>query len=30
MFLFAGALSKRGIAACNYPIIRFALVAAAT
>jgi hypothetical protein len=30
MFLFAGALSKRGKAACGYPIIRSALVAAAT
>jgi hypothetical protein len=26
MFLFAGALSKRGKAACGYPIIRSALV----
>jgi hypothetical protein len=30
MFLFAGALSKRGKAACRYPIIRSDLVAAAT
>jgi hypothetical protein len=30
MFLFAGALSKRGKADCGYPIIRSALVAAAT
>jgi hypothetical protein len=29
MFLFAGALSKRGKAACGYPIIRSALVVAA-
>jgi hypothetical protein len=30
MFLFVSGLSKRGKAACGYPIIRSALVAAAT